>query len=106
MYIPCTDLRNYFISKNFQFAIYSLEPKAFKKQKPGIRFTEKMAGNFEPTTDKYSSTSCEFTVTIESDDVERMINWDPTHSANISGTVTCASLSEGVMTISQGEHCI
>ena len=61
-------------------------------------------GNFEPAIDKYSSTPCELTVTIESDDVKRMINWDPRHSAKICGTVTCPSLSEGAMTISQGKH--
>ena len=61
-------------------------------------------GNFEPAIDKYSSTPCEFTVTIESDDVKRMINWYPTHSAKICGTVTCPSLSEGAMTISRGKH--
>ncbi|KAL9984027.1 hypothetical protein ACROYT_G006282 [Oculina patagonica] len=80
-----------------------LDHRTFKKQKPGIRFTEKMVGNFEPTRDKYSSSPCEFTLTIESDDVERMIDWDPAHSAKISGTVTCPSLSEGAMTISQGQ---
>ncbi|KAL9984021.1 hypothetical protein ACROYT_G006275 [Oculina patagonica] len=80
-----------------------LDRRTFKKQKPGIRFTEKMVGNFEPTRDKYSSSPCEFTVSIESDDVERMIDWDPAHSAKISGTVTCPSLSEGAMTISQGQ---
>ena len=61
-----------------------------------------MVGNFEPARDKYNSSTCEFTVTIESDDVERMIDWDPAHSAKIFGTVTCPSLSEGAMTISQG----
>ena len=59
-------------------------------------------GNFEPARDNFSSAPCEFTVTIESDDVERMIDWDPAHSARISGTVTCPSLSEGAMTVSQG----
>ncbi|XP_078359087.1 uncharacterized protein LOC144643643 isoform X2 [Oculina patagonica] len=83
-------------------AFIPLDRRSFKKKKPGIRFTEKMVGDFEHTTDKYSSSPCEFTVTIESDDVERMIDWDPAHSAKISGTVTCPSLSEGVMTISQG----
>ena len=83
--------------------IYLLDRRSFKRRKPGIRFTEKMIGNFEPTREKYSSSPCEFTVTIESDDVERMIDWDPAHSAKISGTVTCPSLSEGVMTVSQGK---
>lgn len=62
-----------------------------------------MVGNFEPAGDKYSSSPCEFTVTIESDNVACMIDWDPAHSAKISGTVTCPSLSEGAMTISQGK---
>ena len=62
-----------------------------------------MEGTFEPTIDKYSSSPCAFTVTTESDDVERMIDCNPAHSAKISGTVTCSSLSEGAMTISQGK---
>ena len=45
---------------------------------------------------------CEFTLTIESDDVERMLNCDPSHSAKISGTVTCLALSSSPLTVSDG----
>ena len=45
---------------------------------------------------------CEFTLTIESDDVEQMLNCDPSHSAKISGTVTCLALSSSPLTVSNG----
>ena len=45
---------------------------------------------------------CEFTLTIESEDVEEMIEKDPKHGASIAGTVTCKGLSEDPMTVSSG----
>ena len=78
------------------------ERSVFAKRKPGIRFTEKMVGKFTPGKKKAMETTCEFTVTIESDDVERMLVDDPAHAAQISGTVTCLALSPIPMTISTG----
>lgn len=73
---------------------------AFAKRKPGIRFTEKMIGTF--TEKQKGETTCEFIVTIESQDVESMLKCDPSHTANISGTVTCPALSDAPMTITEG----
>ena len=73
----------------------------FVKPKPGIRFTEKMAGKFEPSRNG-TEVPCEFTLTVDSDDVERMINCDPNHAAPLSGTVTCLALSSSPMTVSEG----
>ncbi|XP_078381781.1 uncharacterized protein LOC144664495 isoform X2 [Oculina patagonica] len=79
-----------------------LERTAFAKRKPGIRFTESMVGTFSSTKNKNEETPCEFTVTVESDDVERMIQCDPAHAARMSGTVTCSALSTAPMTITGG----
>ena len=75
---------------------------SFVKPKPGIRFTEKMVGTYESSNNKGKQISCEFTLTVESDDVERMLNCDPSHSAKISGTVTCLALSSSPLTVSDG----
>ena len=77
---------------------------SFTKKKPGIRFTEKMVGKYSCNSKKQEDIPCEFTLTIESDDVEKMVTFDPNHVANISGTVTCSALSFGPMTVSQGKH--
>ena len=75
----------------------------FAKRKPGIRFTEKMLGTFRSTKNQKGETPCELTVTIESQDVESMIECDPAHAARISGTVTCTALSVAPMTITEGK---
>ena len=75
---------------------------AFAKRKPGIRFTEKMLGTFRSTKKQQEEIPCEFTVTIESQDVESMIKCDPAHAAKISGTATCSALSVEPMTITEG----
>ena len=75
---------------------------SFVKQKPGIRFTEKMVGTYEPLKNGAKHTPCEFTLTIDSDDVERMLNCDPSHSATISGTVTCLALSCAPLSVFEG----
>ena len=76
---------------------------SFVEKKPGIRFTEKMVGTYEPLDDNAKQTPCEFTLTIDSNDVERMLNCDPTHSATISGTVTCLALSSTPLSVSEGK---
>ena len=73
----------------------------FEKKKPGIIFTEKMVGKFTRSNNEEES-SMEFTLTIESDDVEQMMKEDADHAAEISGTVTCAELSSEPMTVSEG----
>ena len=77
---------------------------SFVKPKPGIRFTEKMVGTYESSNNKGKQMPCEFTLTIESDDVEQMLNCDPSHSAKISGTVTCLALSSYPLTVSDGMY--
>ncbi|CAH3174456.1 unnamed protein product [Porites lobata] len=79
-----------------------LDQTSFVKPKPGIRFTEKMVGTYESSSNKGKQMPCEFTLTIESDDVEQMLNCDPSHSAKISGTVTCLALSSSPLTVSDG----
>lgn len=73
------------------------------KEKPGIRFTEKMVGTYEPSNNNARQTPCEFILTIDSNDVERMLNCDPSHSATISGTVTCLALSSAPLSVSKGK---
>ena len=75
----------------------------FQKRKPGIRFTEKMVGTFTPRRKNNNESICEFTLTIESNDVERMVSYDPAHAAQISGTVTCPALSITPLTVSEGK---
>ncbi|XP_028394624.1 uncharacterized protein LOC114518825 isoform X2 [Dendronephthya gigantea] len=74
----------------------------FVQQKPGICFTEKMVGEFQENKNQDEKTSCEFTLTIESNDVEAMIKFDPDHTAEISGTVTCPALSSSPLSVSEG----
>ena len=83
--------------------IFLPDRSAFAKRKPGIRFSEKMVGMFTPAKKNAIKTTCEFTVTIESDDVERMVNYDPAHAAQISGTVTRPALSPNPITITEGK---
>ena len=76
---------------------------SFVKEKPGIRFTEKMVGTYEPSNNNVIKSPCEFTLTIDSNDVERMLNCDPSHTATISGTVTCLALSCAPLSVSDGK---
>ena len=86
--------------------VFLTDRSVFKKRKPGVRFTEKMVGTFTPRKKNTLESICEFTVTIESDDVERMVTYDPAHAAQISGTVTCPALSSTPMTITEGKVII
>ena len=81
---------------------YFADRSVFEKPKPGIRFTEKMTGKYKPTKSGDGECDCEFTLTIDSDDVERMIDLDPDHQARISGTVSCPALSKRALTVSSG----
>lgn len=87
---------------NIDYSFKPLGNEAFVDRPPGICFTEKMVGKYSPSNDKSKQISCEFTLTIESEDVERMLNFDPDHAAEISGTVSCLALSSAPMTVSEG----
>src|SRR6185312_3299780 len=77
----------------------------------GIRFTERMSGwlsttvvdDYEPAARqaKADGSPFEFTVTVNSDDLDRLVS-DESHSARLIGTVTCPALSEQPLTITQG----
>ena len=87
----------------------------------GLTFTERMVGFFSthnisqakvPMDDlgafqnaaaqgEQDKTTCEFTLTITSNDLTEMLA-DPAHAADITGTVTALSLSEKPMTVIQG----
>ncbi len=49
-----------------------------------------------------NSGPCEFIFTIETQDVERMINEDESHQAQVHGTATCELLSTSPLTVSSG----
>lgn len=92
----------WFCNSVIYISCFFVDPSNFVKQKPGIRFTEKMVGEYESSDNKGEKIPCEFTLTIESDDVERMLNCDKNHSANISGTVKCSALSSSPLIVSDG----
>lgn len=78
----------------------------------GIQFTETMRGYFSTAVlDDYhradekarqDNSPCEFTLTVTSDDVDRMLA-DPNHSAKLSGTVTVPALDPQPLTVVRGE---
>jgi len=80
-------------------------------QKPGLQFTEKMAGAFstEVTTDyesaaargKADGTTCEFVLTVVSEDLDQLLA-DPSHPAAIYGTVSVPVISPDPMSVSDG----
>ena len=61
-----------------------------------------MVGKFSRGESQDEESSCEFTLTIESSDVKAMLEFDPDHAAEISGTVTCPALSSSPLTVSEG----
>eukprot|EP00794_Sanderia_malayensis_P000596 gene596-1257_t len=73
---------------------------------PGLRFTERMAGQLEMKQEDGALSDCEFTITIESQDVEKMIVHDPGHGADVTGTVSCPALSKDPLSISKGKFSI
>ena len=97
-----------FLNGNFKDVSLISAENAFIKRRPGICFTEKMVGTFsfgksqDEETKKRKKSPCEFTLTIESNDVKAMLEFDPDHDADISGTVTCPALSSSPMTVSEG----
>ncbi|HEU5182174.1 MAG TPA: GMC family oxidoreductase N-terminal domain-containing protein [Candidatus Polarisedimenticolia bacterium] len=87
----------------------SLDPQA--KPRPGIRFTERMAGfvskaekgDFQKAADrgKQEGSTFEFVLTIVSADVDAMLA-DPGHLCRAVGTVKAPALSRDPMTVSEG----
>lgn len=91
---------------NLSFARFVLfyhhaEPLPRKPSK-GIRFTEKMVGSLK-LKDETKETPCEFLLTIESSDVNRMLAEDEKHSADVFGTVSCEAIASSPMTVSEGK---
>jgi cholesterol oxidase len=101
---------------------YSL-PSAPKRQvaedKLGIQFTETMTGYFSTAFTAAASTNLplyedayqrgkaddstmSFTITVDSDDLEKLIS-DPKHPATMAGTLTAPALSSKPMTVTHGE---
>ncbi|XP_071495555.1 uncharacterized protein [Diadema antillarum] len=77
-----------------------LDESAREKRKPGLRFTERMAGHLDIDGAKHP---CEFTLTILTDDVQHMLEVDENHEACLHGTVKCPALSEYPLTASGGK---
>lgn len=77
----------------------------------GVEFTERMSGFFSPSEKidfqrgyrkgEADQTSFTFILTIESEDVERLIE-DPRHPARMVGTVQAPSLSDKPFTVTDG----
>lgn len=94
------------------YALPSAKPADWPVQKPGIRFTETMKGFWarNPAADyaqaeaegKTANQPLEFTLTIQGDDVQKMIE-DPAHRASMVGTVLCPALSPSALTVTGGE---
>jgi cholesterol oxidase len=77
----------------------------------GIQFTETMRGHFSTAVvDDYANaeargqrdaTTFEFTVTVSSDNLERMLT-DSGHQARIDGSISCPTLSPQPMQVTDG----
>ena len=80
------------------------ESEVFEVPKPGLEMTERMVGEVNLKKRKDKPSTCEFVLTVQSNDLEQMME-DPMHQANMGGTVTCPGLSKKPMTVSDGE-CI
>jgi cholesterol oxidase len=93
------------------YTLPSAPRPAAAEVKPGLQFTEKMAGYFS-TADvsdyapaaargKADNSPMDFLLTIVTDDVDGMIA-DPEHAAKIYGTVNAPALSSDPLTVSEG----
>ena len=93
-------VRFFLLIRSCQFFVDEIL-KATHFAKPGIRFTERMRGQM--TLEKTGElTDLDFVVTIESQDVEFMIEKDPKHEASVVGNVTCPGLSASPLVIESG----
>lgn len=61
-----------------------------------------MVGKFSRSARQDEEFDCEFTLTIESNDIKAMLEFDPDHAAEISGTVTCPALSSSPLRVTEG----
>jgi choline dehydrogenase-like flavoprotein len=77
----------------------------------GIQFTETMRGHFSTAVvddyakaearGKLDKTTLEFTVTVSSDDLDRLLT-DSAHQARIDGSISCPTLSPQPMQVTDG----
>ena len=77
----------------------------------GIQFTETMRGHFSTSVvddyaraeaqGKHDGTTLEFTVTVSSDDLERLLT-DNAHRAQIDGSISCPTLSPQPLQVTNG----
>lgn len=94
------------------YTLPSARPADWPEARPGIRFTETMKGFWSRSAGldyaeaaaegKTADARLEFTLTIQSDDVQAMIE-DPGHRAEMVGTVVCPALSPGALSVTGGE---
>ena len=63
--------------------------------------TERMVGEVM-IDDTQRISPCEFVLTIDSCDINRMMELDPQHASKITGTVTCPGFSSNPLTVSEG----
>ncbi|MBV9140942.1 MAG: GMC family oxidoreductase N-terminal domain-containing protein [Pseudonocardiales bacterium] len=93
------------------YTLPSVPPAPPPPQTLGIQFSETMTGYLSTqVTDDYRAAAdrgradgspCSFTLTIVSDDLERMLT-DPNHQAHMIGTVTAPALSPDPITVTDG----
>ena len=94
------------------YALPSSPPPGVQEpQHVGVEFTERMSGFFSPNEKEdfqrgyregeADQTTFAFILTIESEDVERLIE-DPRHPARMVGTVQAPSLSDKPFTVTDG----
>lgn len=101
--------QQYGLTIHYDFPAVAPRPKIFKF--PGIQFTEKMTGYFsmQETSDfkegyelgKENDSTIEFTLTIISDNIEKMLTTRQ-HEAKMVRSVTAPALSSAPLTISEG----
>ncbi|MGA2549695.1 MAG: GMC oxidoreductase [Burkholderiaceae bacterium] len=87
------------------FAPRALAPVDRGAPKPvGIQFTEMMAGSITVAPSDVA-TDCSFVLTIESDNVEELVE-APGHPARIFGTVTAPGISSSPLQVIDGEFAL
>jgi cholesterol oxidase len=72
-----------------------------RPRRPGLRFTERMSGRFEPLAGAGGWSPLAFVVTIETPDLGAMLH-TPEHEAGITGTVEAPGLDPEPLTVLGG----